>query len=350
MTNIEWKEFIIGEIFELKNSYSYHKSDVVESDKNDSLLYITRTSMNNGVEMYVEKDIHFNINSGNQIVFGAENANFFYQETPFITGNKMYTLDHEKMNKSIGLFLVGALRNAIKGSGFGYSLGMTATRLSTRKILLPSNNKKCPDWAYIAEIGSSLYSYQTHKLQAYLNNKYKKAIHVDVLTLEDKQWKAFSVEQIFPKIQRGKRLKKFDHITGTIPYISSTSLNNGIDNFIGNINNVRVSNFDITIANSGSVGYSFYHPYEYISSDHVHSLTNTSFNKYHYLFLLTLLNRLQEKYHFNREINDKRLKRDKLILPVNEDGDLDLDFMEAYMQNIEKNQIEKILDNFSKHK
>ena len=47
-----------------------------------------------------------------------------------------------------------------------------------------------------------------------------------------------------------------------------------------------------------------------------------------------MLNRLSEKYNFNREINDKRIKREKILLPVNDNNEPDYDYMEQYVKNI----------------
>jgi len=69
---------------------------------------------------------------------------------------------------------------------------------------------------------------------------------------------------IFETIKRGKRLKKSDHISGNIPYISSTKMNNGCDGFLGNQKGVRKFRNCLTIANSGSVGSVFYHDYQFI--------------------------------------------------------------------------------------
>ena len=52
--------------------------------------------------------------------------------------------------------------------------------------------------------------------------------------LSDVKWKEFSLTEIFPIIKRGKRLKKSDHLSGAIPYVSSTATSNGVDGFIGN--------------------------------------------------------------------------------------------------------------------
>ena len=60
------------------------------------------------------------------------------------------------------------------------------------------------------------------------------------MKLSDREWKDFSVPYIFQKIQRGKRLKNADHISGIIPYVSSTANNNGVDDYIEAIDGTRV--------------------------------------------------------------------------------------------------------------
>lgn len=154
--------------------------------------------------------------------------------------------------------------------------------------------------------------------------------------LNEKKWKAFDIHEVFPDVKRGKRLKTDDHIRGNIAYISSSAVNNGVDNFIGNKVGVRMFEDCITLANSGSVGTAFYHPYKFVASDHVTKLKNGLFNKYVYLFIVTVANRLSEKYSFNREINDKRLKREKIMLPIDKNDQPDYAFMETYMKSVEK--------------
>ncbi len=156
----------------------------------------------------------------------------------------------------------------------------------------------------------------------------------EIDSLSDKSWKEFFLTELFPSIQRGKRLKKADQVSGDTPYISSTAMNNGIDNYISNSNSVRLFEDCLTIANSGSVGATFYHEYEFVASDHVTHLKNDSYNKYIYLFMSGLTNRLSEKYNFNREINDPRISREKIVLPINDDEKPDYEYMEKYIKNV----------------
>ena len=160
-------------------------------------------------------------------------------------------------------------------------------------------------------------------------------------SLKNVMWKDFPIQEIFYEIQRGKRLKNEDHIPGNMPYVSSSAINNGIDDFVSNEEKVRMFKDCITIANSGSVGASFYHPYTFVASDHVTQLKRSNCNKYIYLFLATISYRLSEKYSFNREINESRVKRERLLLPATPDGSPDFKFMEQYMRGIEKKLLKR---------
>lgn len=162
------------------------------------------------------------------------------------------------------------------------------------------------------------------------------------MDLSDLEWKEFFVEKIYNDPKRGKRLKKEDHIEGDIPYVSSSSFNNGVDSFIGNEHNVRKYKDCLSLANSGSVGSCFYEPFEFIASDHITHLKG-EYTPQQYLFMAGMLNRLAEKYNFNREINDMRISREKIMLPVDESGNPDFKFMEQYVKKIEKEKMKKYL-------
>jgi len=168
------------------------------------------------------------------------------------------------------------------------------------------------------------------------------------LSLDSVEWRAFEFREIFKEIKRGKRLTKKDQLEGDIPYISSTALNNGVDGFIGNDSNVRKFKYCLTVANSGSVGACFYHHYEFIASDHVTSLELDKGCKEVYLFLSVIIKRLEEKYSFNREINDTRIEKEKLMLPVDEEGNPNWTFMVNYIRQEQKTQIEKLINYYEK--
>ena len=161
-------------------------------------------------------------------------------------------------------------------------------------------------------------------------------------------WGEFNLNEIFPNIQRGKRLKRGDHAAGNKPYVSSSSLNNGIDGFVSNAERIREFRKCLTIANSGSVGATFFQPFSFVASDHVTKLENKELSKNIYIFISNIAKRLGEKYSFNREINDKRIQREKILLPINPQGEPDYAFMEQFMRQKEQEKLEKFQNYIAK--
>ncbi|MCD8296015.1 MAG: restriction endonuclease subunit S, partial [Prevotella sp.] len=75
-------------------------------------------------------------------------------------------------------------------------------------------------------------------------------------------------------------------------------------------------------------------------------LKRSGLDKYAYLFLAPIVQRLSEKYSFNREINDDRIKREKLLLPANDKGEVDFAFMSDYMKQVENDILKSTIDKF----
>ena len=148
-------------------------------------------------------------------------------------------------------------------------------------------------------------------------------------------YKYFLVSDVF-NYCRGKRLIKLNQEDGDIAYISSTKFNNGVDNYIVPPSYMKVYKNCITIANSGSVGYAFYHDYEFVASDHVTVLwlKDRELNKKIAMYLITLLKALKENYFFNREMSDKRIQKDYIKLPINEDESIAWDYIESYIDSM----------------
>lgn len=340
LDSVEWGEFRIKDVFEVANSKPYHKDKLMLC--NNGIEYVTRTSQNNGVEDIVSLESNYILNEANSISLGAENADFFYHENKYLTGNKMYCIKNQYINKFNGLFLVNIFRNSIKGAGFGYGKGLTGTRFKTRYILLPIDDNGKPNWQFMEDYIKQEMKVQSSKVASYYENKLMK-LGFELLDY-DVKWKEFFFTDIFKEIKRGKRLTKSNQIDGNIPYVSSTGINNGVDNFIGNDEKVRKYANNLSLANSGSVGSCFYHKYEYIASDHITALTSDYANEYVYKFMSTIISRLEEKYSFNREINDKRISREKLFLPIDKNDEPHWKYMSNFIKKLEKENIEKTLN------
>ena len=153
------------------------------------------------------------------------------------------------------------------------------------------------------------------------------------------------MREVFDEIKRGKRLKTADHEPGSMPYVSSSAMNNGVDAFVGNDNCVRIFGDCLSLANSGSVGSCFYHAYHFVASDHVTHLKRDGLSPFQYLFLATMcVKQFAGKYNFNREITDSRIERENIRLPVTSGGKPDFAYMEAFGREIVHANLSRYLD------
>ncbi len=355
LRDINWEQFQMKDIFEIVDGY-YNKKPPLE--KNGEIPFLSATQYHNGISTFYSKEsiltwdkvgkktndqIDRRIFEGNCITVtnnGSVGCAFF-QENPFTCSHDVTPiyLKDVILNKYIALFLIPLIESS--GKNYTYAKKWRPTRMRKSKILLPVDINGNPDWKFMEE-----YSKQTlrTKIKELIGFYKEKESSISILNkLNEIQWKTFKYDEIFKLIQRGKRLKKSDHYEGICPYVSSTSINNGVDSFIGNDTNIRLFSNCITVANSGSVGSAFFHDYDFIASDHVTVLKNEDFDKHSYLFLTTILKRLEQKYSFNREINDRRIRRERVMLPIDETGNPSWYYMTEYMRSVELSKIKRII-------
>lgn len=331
LSQCKWKAFMISDVFQVKNSVRLTQSDMRPGER----PFVGATELNNGITAFVSNtndSLDYNVLGVNYNGSVVEN---FYHPYEAIFSDDVKRLHFITIdgNKYHYLFVKNMILQQKKKFQYGYKFN--AQRMMKQYIMLPVLEDGTPDYEFMEEYMRQKEQLLLEQIEHKLFQDIKDLEKVLPPTCQPKEWKSFEVKQIFSSIQRGKRLKNDDHIEGSVPYVSSSSVNNGVDDFIGNEKKVRRFSDCLTIANSGSVGSTFYHPYEFVASDHVTQLKQPRANKYVYLYLSQMVSRISEKYSFNREINDSRINNEMVMLPVNADGEPDYEYMEQKMRYIE---------------
>lgn len=118
---------------------------------------------------------------------------------------------------------------------------------------------------------------------------------------------------------------------GNKPFIGATDSNNGVTAFTSSANTSEDCNV-LGVNYNGSVVENFYHPYTCLFSDDVKRFRTKQVtgNKYIYLFLKTVILQQKEKYTYGYKFNEQRMRKQMLLLPVNEAGQPDYEYMEEY--------------------
>lgn len=339
----KWGIFLIGDLFCVKRPPARNKDNY----EIGNVPFVASGSVNNGVMKCCKPLENEKLDKAGCITVSPVDGSAFYQPYPFLgrggAGSSVLMLYTDNINLYSGQFIAKMISNTCACK---YTYGHMGNKDGIRRerIMLPIDEDNKPDYQFMEDYVKELMSKKREQYLDYCKEQLKFFGGGDnLIPLADKQWNAFFIVDIFDVVQRGKRLKTADHLAGEIPYVSSSSLNNGVDDFVSNDNGVRRFSNCLSLANSGSVGSSFYEPFEFVASDHITHLKNKGFNKYHYLFLATMTSRLSQKYNFNREINDKRIAREIIFLPITDNGTPDYTYMEKYSKNLLCEKIQRYI-------
>lgn len=142
----KWKEFRVGDLFQnIVKPVVLHTRQVIESAK--GIPYVVRTKFNNGIKCRVQPVAGVTPSPAGVISWGAENATFFYQPEPFLSGRDIYYIDTREYNPLMCMFLTSCLQTVVHK--YPYNFGLFPDLLKEEKIKLPVIMDGTPDWAYM---------------------------------------------------------------------------------------------------------------------------------------------------------------------------------------------------------
>ena len=141
--------------------------------------------------------------------------------------------------------------------------------------------------------------------------------------LSSRDYKAFRIGDLFT-IDKGVYLPKCNIVSGKKPFITAKAGNNGISDFIGN--KTLFTAEKITVEKIKLSAY--YQPEDFYCSHDVTVLDIGCMNLYIAQFICTMIMRNSSKYSYGRQAQMNVVKREIIMLPVNDNNEPDYDFME----------------------
>ena len=358
LQNIEWGEYRLGDLFEVKSykkRFDANKVSVLETGK---FPYIVRMSTNNGQKGFIEEDETY-LNEGNTISFGQDTATMFYQEHPYFTGDKIKILKakESRFNKNNAQFLLTIMKKSFSSFSWGSS-SFSIDIIENQKITLPiANNKIDFDFmeSFIRELEEArireLEEARIRELSAYLTVSGLKDY---ILTAEEQKalnefenlkFDEYDVIDIFDVKNTGNILSSdIVENSGTIPYLCASAENNAVSTYISY--NKKALNAGNCVFIGGKTFVVTYQGQNFYSNDS-HNLAlylkDQEKNKLNQLYLATCVYKsLNYKYSWGNSISKTKIQKDTILLPTKNNAPA-FTIMETFISAIQKLVIKEVV-------
>ena len=201
LEDCKWKRFGIIDLFEINTGANVSKSELSDGD----IPRITATDINNGVDFFTEMSCNKNFRVYENAVSISFLGSCFYQ--PYLASYDMkihsIALKDRMLNKYIALFIVNQCKRTCGQVTYGNQ--MSSSDLKKQFVCLPVDSNNEPDYVFMENYMREVEHKQKDRYKNYIQCKIKEVGFVE--SLENKKWKEFNLKDIFPYIQRGKRLK-----------------------------------------------------------------------------------------------------------------------------------------------
>lgn len=364
---IKWGEFKLGDLFEVLSSKKiYHANTIKIHDTQieNSYPYVVRATTNNGIKGFIIDDPTFT-NEKNTLSFAQDTFTVFYQKQPYFTGNKVKILKPKFAFKSPKIlhFISAILQFILKPLTWG--LGSTTESIAEFKISLPlkptanAQTLEDIDFDFMEKFIAELEQCRLAELQAYL-----KATGLENTTLSNEEenalnafnnsgntpcgltWQSFKIVDIF-EVKNTRNILARDVVkdSGTTPYLCASKENNAVNSYI---------NYNADFLDKGNCifigGKTFvvtYQQKDFYSNDS-HNLAlylkdTHSKTKLNQLFIITCIYKaLNNKYSWGDSISNTKIQNDSILLPTNQHGKIDFNFMHTLINALMKQTIQGV--------
>ena len=364
LKNVEWGEFRIGDLFDIKKTLSFNQDKLTSGNDYD---YVTRTSNNQGIFKttgFINKE---NLNEAGVWSLGLVSMDFFYRKRKWYAGQFVRKIIPKinLKNEEVVLFFTTIFNKHKKRllSVLVRDLDKTFLEL---KISLPIKNGNI-DFDFMEEFIKELENAKLKKVKEYLkennldNTTLTKLEKEALEKFENNQieWGEFILKDLFEitptkyyKLKNEEILSKY----GNVPVISNISTNNGVMGFSNLAPKNKGNSLTCSDTTMGAETM-FYQKNDFIGYSHVqHLIPKIKFNKEIAFFIITFSRIVTVgKYNYGNKFNRKEMEKIEIKLPIkdktkgNKIENIDFDFMENFIRAIEKSLAKKVV-NFIKEK
>ncbi len=289
LKGVEWGEFRLGDLFEIKNTLSFNKDELTVGNKYD---YVTRTSQNQGILQTTGFVNNENINEAECWSLGLLQMDFFYRHKSWYAGQFVRKIIPKFNLTTSSILFFTILLNKQKEKLLSVLVRNVDTVFKNSKIQLPTKNNKI-DFEFMENFIAELEAQKIDRLETYLVEnglkEYRLSDEEEGILRDFEsgniEWGEFKYKNIFDNIKQGRRLKKDDHLVGNIPFVMAGTTNTGVANYISN----PIAFFPKNSITIDIFGNTFYRNYDFGAGDDtgVYWCNEKEYSKQEMLFFTT---------------------------------------------------------------
>ncbi|AZR15909.1 restriction endonuclease subunit M [Lactobacillus crispatus] len=352
---VKYKEFKLGDLFEIQKVKGINKSKLVNPNiSTNEYDYVTRTSLNNGIESTTDFVCDVPYNEPNTFSLGLLQMTFFYRERSWYAGQFVRKIIPKfKLNTKIALYF-----NTIFSRLSKVLLSVLVRHVDNvfrdSKVRLPVTDADEIDFNYMEQYIAELEQQRLAELEqqrlAELDS-YLKATGLNDygLTDEDKKilaykpiFQEFKIVDLFNVVNTHSILKSqvANLENGNVPYLTAAEGNNAVLKYI-NCPKEWIDEGNCVFI-GGKTMVVTYQEKDFCSNDSHNLALYFKDSRYkspliQQYFVGSVRKALSKKYSWDDSISKAKIRSDSVRLPVvSNTKNLDFNYMEKYIRAIEK--------------
>jgi len=284
----------------------------------------------------------------------------FYRQFKYkmVTHARVFSLKPKFMiSQKQGLFIVNSFHFLNKE--FGYENMCSWTKIKSKKIKLPTKNKKI-DFDFMESFITELETERISKLETYL---LASGLKDYALTAEEQkaladfesiEWKEFRIGDLFERIKTTKLSYKADELqkepkdTYTLPCLTSSFQNQGLNYFAPKDNATILKNV-ISIPSNSDVYRAYFQSREFTVLSDAYAIewiyNDVKISPNQYLFTVPCINKVTDLsiYSYKNKLGGWNVVKDKYILLPIKNNHPDYKMMETLISAIQKQVIKDVV-------
>ena len=354
----KWKEFKIGELFDIVKGKRLTKENI----KPGNINFLGAISSNNGIRERIETTTVWKPNCISVNYNGSVGCSF-YQEEPFYASddvNICYSKENWILNRKRALFFCAVFKNF--SQKFSYTQKWNKERMEKSRVLLPATRDGTPDFSYMERYIGELEQARVSELAAYLRAAGLENYDLtaaEQTALDDfkngkirfKEFKIGGLFDVVPspyfgKIKRQLNVSKIQTNEFNLPLICAKKGNNGIM-YYGRSNDFKSYKNVLSVVYNGAIAAGLVYAHDesigiFTDSYLIKSKRDVTF-KTNLFFKSVIEKCIYDKYSRELKAVWKRVKENTIFLPIKRNGTADFAFMESFITAQQKLAIKDVV-------